>query len=104
MDVTVTTPVATSATSASDDFTYQATPTVTGVSPTAGPTAGGTTVAIAGTGFSGATGVYFGLSAASSYTVNSPTSITATAPAGSAGTVDVTVTTPGGTSATSAAD
>ena len=38
------------------------------------------------------------------YTVNSPTSLTVTAPAGPIGTVDVTVTTPGGTSATGAAD
>ncbi len=39
-----------------------------------------------------------------SFTVNSPTSISATAPAGSAGTVDVTVTNAWDTSATSSAD
>jgi hypothetical protein len=78
-------------------------PTVTGVSPRAGPTAGGTSVTITGTNFTGATGVKFGTVAATNVTVNSATSITATDPAGS-GTVDVTVTTPGGTSATSAAD
>ena len=38
------------------------------------------------------------------FTVTNSTTITATAPAGTVGTVDVTVTTPGGTSATSAAD
>ena len=38
------------------------------------------------------------------YLINSATSITATAPAGSAGTVHITVTTPGGISATSASD
>ena len=37
-------------------------------------------------------------------TVNSDTSITVTSPAGSAGTVHITVTTPGGTSTTSSAD
>src|SRR6266852_3611526 len=43
------------------------------------------------------------LDAFSSFTVNSDTKITATSPAGS-GTVDMTVTTPNGTSATGAAD
>lgn len=47
--------------------------------------------------------VRYGGTNATSFTVNSATSITATAPAGS-GTVDVTVTTVGETSATSAAD
>ena len=80
-------------------------PTVTGVSPTSGPTAGGTTVTITGTGFTDATQVDFGAVAASSFTVNSAgTQITATSPAESAGTVHVTVTTAGGTSAKSSAD
>ncbi|MEB0174341.1 MULTISPECIES: Ig-like domain-containing protein, partial [unclassified Undibacterium] len=47
--------------------------------------------------------VKFGLSNASSFTVNSATQITATAPAGS-GTVDITVVTMGGTSSVSVAD
>jgi hypothetical protein len=47
--------------------------------------------------------VKFGATNAASFTVNSPTSITATSPAGS-GTVHITVTTPGGTSATSGTD
>jgi hypothetical protein len=76
-------------------------PTVTGVSPTSGPTAGGTSVTITGTGFTGATAVKFGTTSAPTFTVNSATQITATAPAGT-GTVDVTVTTPGGTSAVNA--
>ncbi len=60
-------------------------PTVSQVAPTAGPTAGGTSVTITGTNFTGATGVSFGSTAATSFTVNSATSITATAPAGTAG-------------------
>jgi len=76
---------------------------VTGISPSSGPSAGGTSVAITGAGFTGATAVKFGATAATSFTVNSDTSISAFAPAGS-GTVDVTVTAPGGTSATSSAD
>lgn len=75
-------------------------PTITSMSPTSGPTSGGTIVTLTGTNLTDATAVKFGATAAS-YTVNSATQITATAPAGSAGTVDVTVTTPGGTSVTS---
>jgi hypothetical protein len=104
IDITVVAAQAASATSAADRFTYTAPPpTVTSVSPTAGPTTGGTSVTITGTGFTGATAVTFGAAAATSFTVVSATSITATSPAG-AGTVDVTVTTAGGTSAASPAD
>ncbi len=79
--------------------------TVTDVSPKKGPLLGGTIVTITGTGFTGATAVKFGSTNAASFTVNTATQITATSPAGSsAGPVDVTVTTPGGTSATSSAD
>ncbi len=56
VDVTVTTSGGTSATGASDKFTYNAPPTVTKVNPTNGPQAGGTPVTVTGTGFvSGAT-------------------------------------------------
>jgi hypothetical protein len=79
-------------------------PTVTGVAPLSGNSTGGTSLMITGTDFTYATGVSFGGTAASSFTINSSTQITATAPAGTAGTVDVTVTNYGGTSATSAAD
>jgi hypothetical protein len=109
VDLTVTTPGGTSARTAADQYTYVAAPppppapAVTGLAPATGPAAGGTTVTIAGTGLSGATGVSFGGAPASGFTVDGPTQITATAPAGS-GTVDVTVTTPGGTSATGSAD
>ena len=78
-------------------------PTVTQVSPSAGPTAGGTAVTITGTNLTGATAVSFGSTPATSFTVTSSTQISATAPAG-AGIVDVTVTTAVGTSTTSAAD
>jgi hypothetical protein len=105
VDITVTTPGGTSATGASDQFTYVTpAPTVTAVSPASGTTLGGTSVTITGTNLTGATAVKFGASNATSFTVNSASSITASAPAGSAGTVDITVTTPGGTSATGASD
>lgn len=77
---------------------------ITSVSPTVGPLAGGTSVTITGSGFTGATAVKFGSTAATGYTVNSDTQITATSPAESAGTVDITVTTADGVSPTSAAD
>ena len=80
-------------------------PAVTRLSPTSGPTTGGTSVTITGTNFTGATLVDFGTVAASRFTVNAAgTQIVATSPAESAGTVYVTVTTAGGTSATSSAD
>lgn len=79
-------------------------PIVTRVSPGTGPIGGGTTVVITGAGFTGALGVKFGGTHALNYNVNDSTQITATAPSGSVGTVDVTVTTSGGTSATSSAD
>jgi hypothetical protein len=84
---------------------YVAPPTVTGISPTTGPRAGGTKVTIAGTGFTAATGVSFGSVSLGSTTwhVDSPIQVTATSPAGS-GTVDVTVTNSAGTSATSSLD
>ncbi|NVI85585.1 putative Ig domain-containing protein, partial [Janthinobacterium sp. BJB401] len=104
VNVTVTASGGTSATGAANQFTYIPAPTVTSISPTAGPTAGGGSVIITGTGFTGATAVTFGATPATGFTVNSATQITATAPAGSSGTVDVRVTTAGGTSATSGAD
>ncbi|MES2835159.1 MAG: IPT/TIG domain-containing protein [Pseudomonadota bacterium] len=104
VDVRITTVGGTSATNAGDQFTYVAAPTVTSISPTAGPVGGGTAVTLTGTNFTGVTAVTFGATPATGFTFNSPTSITATAPAGSAGTVDVRVTTAGGTSPTSAAD
>ena len=69
-------------------------PTVTSISPTTGPTAGGTSVTITGTNLTGATSVNFGSEAATEVTVVDATTVTATAPSGTAGGVDVTVTTP----------
>jgi hypothetical protein len=92
-----------------DDFdvSVPAIPTVTSISPSSGQTAGGTTVVITGTNFNGTTGassVKFGSTNATSYTVDSATQFTATSPAGSEGTVHITVTNGGATSATSSAD
>ncbi|MGO8963527.1 MAG: DUF5047 domain-containing protein [Mycobacterium sp.] len=77
-----------------------AAPTVSSVFPATGVLAGGTSVVITGTNFTGVTAVEFGSTNATSYTVNSSTQITAVSPSGSAGTVNITVTTAGGTSGT----
>lgn len=82
----------------------EAAPTVTAVSPSSGSTAGGTSVTVTGTGFGDSTGVKFGTNPATGIVIVSDTSLTCASPAGSAGTVDVTVTAPGGTSATGASD
>src|SRR6516162_10201501 len=103
VDVTVTNENGTSATSSGDRFTYGQVGTTTNVNPNTGPTSGGSSVTITGTNFSGATAVRFGSNAAGSFTVDSATQITATSPTG-VGTVDVTVTTAGGTSAISSGD
>src|SRR5581483_9927745 len=89
---------------ASDSIRYQAPPTVTSVSPNGGPIGGGDTVTLKGTDFTGATAVKFGATTATGYTVVSGTKITATTPAHSAGTINVTVTTPAGKSPTSQAN
>jgi phosphatidylserine/phosphatidylglycerophosphate/cardiolipin synthase-like enzyme len=75
-------------------------PTLTSVSPNSGPTAGGTSVNITGTNFSSGATVKFDTNAATSVTVISSTSITATVPAHAAGAVNVVVTNSNGQSAT----
>ncbi|MEU6585979.1 IPT/TIG domain-containing protein [Nocardia sp. NPDC046763] len=73
-------------------------PTITSLSPNAGPTTGANSVVITGTGFTlTPTTVLFGGTAAT-FTINSSTSITAIAPAHAAGTVQVTVTNSDGVS------
>jgi hypothetical protein len=79
------------------------TPTVTGLSTTLGPAQGGNRVEIVGTGLAKTTEVDFGSVSATGVVPLSPSAVAAIAPAG-ASTVDVTVTTPGGTSAMSSAD
>src|SRR5216683_246961 len=100
VDVTVTTQSGTSAKSKADLFTYiSSTPTVAYINPSSGPTTGGTSVTITGSGFMCTTTVSFGSTATSDFKVDSDTQITVVSPPGS-GIVDVTVTTPSGTSST----
>ncbi len=72
-------------------------PVVSSLVPDSGPVSGGKKVKIEGENFTGATAVKFGANAAS-FTVDSDRSITTTLPPGEAGSVNVTVTTPAGTS------
>ncbi|SCK31427.1 IPT/TIG domain-containing protein [Streptomyces sp. WMMB 322] len=81
-----------------DAYTYVVVPEITLVEPSTGPAVGGQDVTISGSGFSGATSVTFGGVDATSFIVENDTTITATTPPGTAyTTVDVEVTTPGGT-------
>jgi hypothetical protein len=78
---------------------------VASLSPATGPITGGTTVVISGHDFTGASAVWFGGTKATSFRIKSDTQVTATAPRRSTpGTVDVSVTSPGGPSARTTAD
>jgi IPT/TIG domain len=99
VDVTVTTPEGTSPITSADRYTYLGfAPGVSNVSPKKGPAAGGTTVTVSGANFIGASAVDFGSVSAASFAVVTSKSITAVTPAETAGRVNVTVTTPYGTS------
>jgi hypothetical protein len=98
-NVTVTGPTGTSADVSGDLYTDLSPPAVTSISPTAGLPAGGNTVTITGSGFTGATAVDLGVVAATSFTVVSNTQITFVTPKQTAGLHNVTVTGPTGTSA-----
>jgi hypothetical protein len=90
--ISIATPAGTATSSGSFTITPPP-PTVSSFTPTSGPV--GTSVSIAGSGFTAASSVAFNGPAAS-YTVNSPTSITATVPSG-ATSGPIAVTTPYGT-------
>ena len=81
-------------------YTYTASPAPTSISPTSGPTGGGTPVTISGTNFASGATVTFGGTAATNVVVVSSTSITASTPAQSAGVVNVVVTNSNGQSGT----
>lgn len=112
VDVTVDTAGGKSPTSSADQYTFEPVPSVASVAPPAGALVGGITVTINGTGFTGATTVSVGTQAVSPcpgapcFNVVSPTQITVDSfpPSGAPATVDITVTTAFGTSATSSLD
>ena len=69
-------------------------PTITSITPSSGPVAGGTSVAIVGTDFVATPSVTINAVAATGETFNNSTSISATTPAVAAGTYDVVITNP----------
>ena len=75
--MTVTTPGGTTAVSAVDQYTYIGAPTATGISSAQGASAGGTSVIMSGTDLTGATGVTFGATSATSFSVVNSTTISA---------------------------
>src|SRR5262249_9101477 len=86
-----------------EDRVTPAVPTVTMLDVTTGPAAGGTPVTVSGTNFIPGVTVKVGTNAGTNVSLLSGTELTVDSPAGS-GTVDVTVTTSGGTSATNPND
>jgi len=99
VDVRVTTAGGTSPVVTADQFTYVslvAAPAVSSVDPGSGPTSGGATVEISGTNFGPGMTVRFNGAAATSLTVISSSTLTATVPPGTAGVVNVTVQNPAG--------
>jgi hypothetical protein len=101
-NVRVTGPAGQSAVVTADQFTYAmgpSVPSVSSVSPSGGTSAGGTTVTVRGSGFTGVTGVAFGGVAASNVVLVSDSQLTAVSPAHGAATTNVRVTTPAGQSA-----
>lgn len=75
-----------------------ASPVVTGVSPTSGVVAGGTSISVTGSGFTGATKVLIGGADATGVTVIDDNNLTAITPAGTGTGQAVVVTTPAGSS------
>jgi len=105
VNVWVTNAAGTTTNTSASWFTYKATrPAVTAVTPNAGPVAGGSSVVITGSGFTGTTMVKFGTTATATFSVVNDTTINVTTPAHAAALVNVFVTTPGGTSAAVSAD
>lgn len=100
----VVTPAGASATGPASRFTYRRPPVVSSVAPDGGPNTGGTVVTITGARFAGASKVRFDNTAATSFTVVSPTEIRAVSPPmPDTGAVAVVVETPGGSGYLSAA-
>ena len=80
-------------------------PTISSLSTRSGSVTGGTTVTLTGNYFGEATAIKFGEAPATSFKVESETKLTAVAPqVAQPGAVDITVTTPGGTSEATSAD
>jgi hypothetical protein len=103
VNVTVATPGGTSTVSGNDRYSYFARPIVNGISPASGRKSGGTVVTVYGINFGGPAAVWFGTDPGTHVTIVNSGELKVISPAG-IGTVNVTVATPGGTSAVSSSD
>jgi len=105
--ISVTTPGGTTPTTSAALYKYSyPVPAVSAVSPATGPAAGGTQVTVSGSGFTGATTVFFGSAKGKTVSVNAGgTQLSVKSPAGTSGaSVAVRVATPGGESPAVTAD
>ena len=103
----IRTPDGISTATTADRFTYTSDtrPAITSITPTTGPQAGGTEVTITGTDLTDTTRVIFGSAGPATFTVDSPTQITAIAPPSSTtGRRHLRIRTPEGNSAPTRAD
>ena len=103
-NIIVTTNGGPSTANASSLLTTYAIPSIAAISTNNGPLSGGSPIIITGSNFTAATTVNFGATPVDSFTVNSSSQISTVVPAGALGTVDITVTTPGGVSGATSAD
>ncbi|QIG45064.1 hypothetical protein G5V58_21910 [Nocardioides anomalus] len=105
VDVRVVTKAGKSAKSSLARYTFAVVrPQVAAISPTTGPTAGGTRVTVTGTGFNAVTSVTFAGVPGTDVTVTSPTSLQVTSPPHAAGVTHINVVAAGGTSPTKNTD
>ncbi len=100
VNVTVTNPNGQSGTIAAGFIYVGPAPTISTVTPAAGPSIGGTVLTITGTNFVAGATVTVGGTAATAVSVVNNTTISATAPPHAAGAVSLTVTSPDGQTAT----
>ncbi len=104
VSVSVETMGGTSGPSSGGQLTYRAAPMVTGVSPSYGLPAGGQRVTIHGRGLAGALVVRFGAKVVTGFSVDGDGAIEVTVPPSGRATLDVTVTTPVGSSVVNLSD
>lgn len=103
VDLVVTNLAGTSDVAIGDGYIYDDVPTLNSVTPSTGTSAGGTTVAINGTGYLSVTAVHFGGTLGTGLVIHDDSNLSVTSPTGT-GTVDVAVTNPTGTSTVVTAD
>ena len=94
-DVVITTPAGSA--TLTGGFTYLAAPTITSLSVSSGPLAGGRSSVLSGTGLTGTTGITIGGAAATLGSITDTSVAFSTPSSGTLGAKDVVVTAPGGT-------